>query len=379
MAALHKLEKQDLGFEPDRRMVANIQPQLAGYSMEQLSPLYHRIQDALSSIPEVDSVALCTYSPQSWNNWGTGVFLDGHPPPGANDDTFSFWDRATAGYFDVIGTPILRGRGITEQDTSNSRHIAVINEAFARKFFKSEDPLGKHFGRDGIGSERQYEIVGITKDARYLHNFSESIRSFFFLPESQHDFTLNNPSKEVSPGSHILHDIVIVTKPRASLSESRVRQAIASVDPNLPIGWIHTLKEQVSLQFTQQRLIARLTSFFGLLSLLLASIGLYGVSAYNAGRRTAEIGVRMALGADRKNVLALVLRGAFMLILLGLIIGLPLTFGRFLGSQLYGTNPYNPFVTFGAVFALALSALIASLIPAFRASRISPLDALRAE
>ncbi len=181
--------------------------------------------------------------------------------------------------------------------------------------------------------------------------------------------------------SHFLSDIVIVTKPGASLPDAQVRRAMASVDPNLPIISIHTLKEQVASAFRQQRLIARLTSFFGVLSLVLSCIGLYGVTAYNAGRRTSEIGVRMALGADRGQVVALVLRGAFGLILFGLIIGLPLTFaaGRFLGSQLYGMSPYDPVVTLAAIGALGLCAFIASLIPAFRASRISPLEALRAE
>jgi ABC-type antimicrobial peptide transport system permease subunit len=156
---------------------------------------------------------------------------------------------------------------------------------------------------------------------------------------------------------------------------------MASVDPNLPIIAIRTLKEQVAGQFRQQRLIARLTSFFGVLSLVLASIGLYGVTAYNTAHRVNEIGVRMALGADRGDVLALILRGAFALILFGLVVGLPLTFavGRFLGNQLYGMNPYNPVVTLVAVAALGLSSLAASAIPAFRASVISPLEALRAE
>ncbi|MGA8025872.1 MAG: FtsX-like permease family protein [Bryobacteraceae bacterium] len=172
-----------------------------------------------------------------------------------------------------------------------------------------------------------------------------------------------------------------MTRPGAGLSLTRVRRAIASVDPNLPIVSVRTLQEQVAGRFRQQRLIARLTSFFGVLSLVLASIGLYGVTAYNAGRRTSEIGVRMALGADRGRVVALILRGAFGLILFGLIVGLPLTFaaGRFLGHQLYGMNPYNPLVTLIALATLGLSALAASAIPAFRASSISPLEALRAE
>jgi ABC-type antimicrobial peptide transport system permease subunit len=156
---------------------------------------------------------------------------------------------------------------------------------------------------------------------------------------------------------------------------------MASVDPGMPIISIQTLKEKVDLQFTQQRLIARLTSFFGVLSLILASVGLYGVIAYNAGRRISEVGVRIALGATRGDVVRLVLKGAIGLIVAGLSIGLLLTFaaGRLLGNQLYGLNPYNPTVTITAVMALGLSALLASVIPAIRASLISPLDVLRAE
>src|SRR2546426_8604032 len=218
------------------------------------------------------------------------------------------------------------------------------------------------------GPSRKYEVVGIAKDARYLTiGLDQPIGPFFFLPATQHDVSTQGEHSEVDPGTHFLHDIVIVTKPQASLSFAQVRQAMASVDPNLPVS-IRTLKDQVAGQFTQQRLIARLTSFFGVLSLVLASIGLYGVTAYNAGRRVNEIGVRMALGANRGQVVTLILRGAFGLILLGLLIGLPLTFaaGRFLGSQLYGFNAYDPLVTFVAVVTLGLSALAASLMPAFR-------------
>jgi predicted permease len=379
-AALHRLESQDFGFDQDRRVVVKMDPTLAGYQLNQLTPLYRRIQTTLSSIPGVSAVALTTYSPLSGNNWGSGIWIDGHPPPGPKDDNSASMDRVTAGYFDVIGNPIMRGRGISGQDTATSRHVAVINEAFARKFFKNEDPIGKHFGRDGLGPG-EYEIVGIAKDARYLSfGIGKPVGPFFFLPDAQHDFQ-KAESKEVSPGSHFLSDIVIVSRPGISLSDARVRRAMASVDPNLPVISVHTLKKQVAGQFRQQRLIARLTSFFGLLSLVLASIGLYGVTAYTAGRRTAEIGVRMALGADRGQIISLVLRGAFALIVLGFVIGLPLALagGKFLGSQLYGMNPYNPVVTALAALALGLSALAASLLPAWRASLILPLDALRVE
>ncbi len=381
-SALHRLEHQDFGFEPDRRIVLNMNPKFAGYGGGQLTPLYHRIQDAILGVPGVSSAALCNYSPLSGGGWGSGVWVEGRPAPGANDDILTFWDRVTAGFFDALGNPIVRGRGITEQDTATSRHVAVINEAFARKFFKNEDPIGKHFGRFEMGTSRQYEIVGVAKDARFMaFNLDKPVGPFFFVPESQHDFPPKTPSTEVSPGSHFMQDIVIFTKPGASLSEARLRQAMASVDPNLPIASIRTLKQQVSLQFKQQRLIARLTSFFGMLSLILASIGLYGVTAYNAGRRTGEIGVRMALGAAGGDVIALILKGAFGLILVGLLLGLPLAFtaGRVLGTQLYGLNPYDPLVMVVAVASLGLSAFVASLIPALRASLISPADALRAE
>ena len=380
-AALHSLENQDFGFDQDRRIVANTNPRLAGYGLDQLTPLYRRVHDSLSSIPGVSAVALCKYSPLSGGNWGSGIWVDGHPPPGPRDDNYASLDRVTAGYFNVIGNPILRGRGISEQDTAASRHVAVINEAFARNFFRNEDPLRKHFGREGMGSG-QYEIVGIAKDARYFpQNLRNPMAPLFFLPEAQRDFPPKAGAAEISPSSHFLSDIIIVTRPGARVSVAQVRQAMASVDPDLPIVSIRALKEQVSGQFRQQRLIARLTSLFGVLSLVLASIGIYGVTAYNAGRRINEIGVRIALGANRCHIVRLVLRGAFGLILFGLLIGLPLTFaaGRFLGNQLYGINPYDPVVTLSAVLALGLSALVASFVPAFRASLISPLDALRAE
>jgi predicted permease len=380
--ALHNLENQKFGFTQEGRTIVRIDPRLAGYRPEQLTLLYGRIHDALASIPGISAVAICTYSPLSDNNWGTGVWVDGRPAPGPNDDNYSSWDRVTAGYFDIIGNPILKGRGISEQDTATSRRVAVINEAFARKFFKHEDPIGKYFGQSGLGTSHQYEIVGIAQDARYLgFDLEKPIGPFFFLPEAQHDFLPNAKSKDAHPGSHFLHHIVIVSRPGASLPYTQLRQAMALVDPNLPIISIQTLREQVAGQFSQQRLIARLTSFFGILSLILASIGLYGVTAYNAGRRTNEIGVRLALGATRAQAAALIIRGAFALVATGLIVGLPLALaaGRFLGSELYGLNPYDAGTILLAVLTLGFSALVASFIPALRASLISPSEALRTE
>ncbi|MGA7237922.1 MAG: ABC transporter permease [Bryobacteraceae bacterium] len=371
-SGLRALETQDFGFEQDRRIVAKINPRLAGYQPSQLSQLYRRIHDSIASVPGVSSVALCLYSPPG-GGWGSGVWVDGHAP-GPRADNVSMWDRITPGYFGVIGTPIVKGRDVSDGDTGTSQHVAIINEAFARTFFRNEDPIGRHFGRSAQTS-REFEVIGVANDARYLtDNPGQPSVPLFFLPEAQADYTK-------SAGSLFLHDIVILTRPGANLSVAAVRQAMASADPGMPIVSIQTLREKVGLQFIQQRLIARLTSFFGLLSLMLAAIGLYGVIAYNAGRRVSEVGVRVALGATRGDVIRLVLKGAFGLILAGLSIGLPLTFvaGRLLGSQIHGVNPYSPAVTIAAIVALGLAALLASIVPAIRASLISPLDALRSE
>ncbi len=379
---LRRLENQDFGFIQDRRLVVNADARQAGYRQEQLTPLYQRIHDSLAAIPAVKAVALCIYSPMGNNYWGASIWVDGHAPPGPREDNVAGWDRATTGYFDVIGNPIIRGRGITDQDTETSRHVAIINEAFARKFIGKEDPIGKHFGQYGPGSERQYEIVGVAKDARYF-NFAldKPVAPIFVLPERQHDFLPIAGHPEASPSSHFMRNIVIELRPGASPPIAQIRQILASLAPDMPIISIRTMKEQVAGNFTQQRLIARLTSLFGLLSLLLASIGLYGVTAYNAGRRTGEIGVRMAVGADRGHIIALVLSGALWLIVPGLLLGVPLTMAasRVLGHQLYGTNPYDPAVISIAALALGLSGFAASLVPAIRASLISPVEALHAE
>jgi predicted permease len=372
--ALQTLEQQHFGFEQDRRLVVTMNPKLAGYRPAQLSPLYQRIHDAIAQVPGVSSVALCLYSPPS-GGWGSGVWIDGHPPPGPRADNSSSWDRVTPEYFDVVGTPIVEGRAISARDTATSPNVAVVSETFARKFFGDEDPIGKHFGRRPAAS-REFEIVGVVRDARYFtRSLDQPSGAFFFLPEAQAEYAQTNL------GSLFLHDIVIVTRSGVSVPAASLYQAMAAVDPDIPIMSIRTLREQVSRQFTQPRLIARLTSFFGLLALVLAAIGLYGVMASHAGRRTGEIGLRMALGASRLQVVWLVLRGAFGLVLFGLVLGLSLTFavGGILGHQLYGTSPYNPAVMLVAVAALGISALVASIVPAFRASRISPLDALRTE
>jgi predicted permease len=372
-ATFSRLENQNFGFEQDGRLVANINPRLAGYRTDQLSLLYRRIRESIGGIPGVASVALSLYAPPV-AGWGSGVWVDGHPAPSPADDNLSSWNRVTPGYFEAVAIPMRLGRSLSEQDTANSVKVAVVNESFARKFFRDEGPIGKHFGPRATMS-RAFEIVGVVSDARYFtKGLDRPTGPMYFTPEAQADYTQ-------SAGALFLHDIVIASKPGVNVSASSVLQAMASVNPNLPVIAIRTLREQVADQFTQPRLIARLTSLFGMLSLLLAVIGLYGVTAYNAGCRTGEIGVRMALGANRADIVRLVLRGSFAVICCGLLIGLPLTFvsSQFLASQLYGANPHDPAVILIAVMALVLSVVVASLIPAVRASLVTPVNALRTE
>jgi predicted lysophospholipase L1 biosynthesis ABC-type transport system permease subunit len=269
----------------------------------------------------------------------------------------------------------VRGRGVSEEDTASSRKVAVVNQAFARRFFGTGDPIGRHFGREQEAS-REFEVVGVVEDARYWpYSLEGPANPMFFLPEAQADYSQTNI------GSLFLHQTVIAVKPGVHLAAPAIRQALAAAAPDLPVLSIHTLDEQVAQQFTQQRMIARLTTLFAFLSLVLASIGVYGVTAYNAGRRATEIGVRIALGATRRDVIRLVVRGAFGLFLFGLLVGLPvmLAFSRLLGSQLYGMRPYDPVVTAIALLALGASALVSSFIPALRASLVPPADVLRSE
>jgi predicted permease len=383
-AAVHRLESQRFGFLQEQRTIVRIDPGLVDYQPNQYTTLYDRIRDSLSRIPSVAAVAIGQYAPQSGNNWATTVWMNGRPAPGPDEDTVEnmvYWDRVTPGYFSAVGTQIIQGRSISEEDTATSQHVAVISEAFAKKYFNKENPIGQYFGRPELESPRLYKIVGVAEDARYLNfDFDKPVGPFFYLAEAQHD-VVPKTGGDSNPGSHHLHDIILVTRPGATVSAAAIRQAIVSVDPRLPIESIGTLGEQVSNQFRQQRLIAKLSSFFGMLSLVLASIGLYGVTSYNVGQRTAEIGVCFALGATPAQVAVLVIRRALALVAVGLALGFPLALaaGKFLGSQLYGLNPYDPAATLLAMLTLGFSTLVAAFIPALRASRISPSEALRAE
>jgi hypothetical protein len=229
--------------------------------------------------------------------------VEGRPAPGPAENNIAWFNRVSPAYSEAIGNPVVKGPPISSQDTAASPHVAVINEAFADMFFKNEDPIGKHFGNAEIGSAAEYELVGVAANARFIPGPpGKPALPFYFLPETQTTRFTPASNNAGEARSHFLHDIVVLMHPGARLSAEQVRRTLAGVDPNLPMMGMQSLRDQVARNFSQQRLVAQLTSLFGILALVLASIGLYGVTAYNVGSRTNEIGLRMALGQPPPRV-----------------------------------------------------------------------------
>jgi len=379
--SLRNLEHQNFGIATTGRYVVHLDPAGAGYTPARLNALNEQLDQQLSAIPGVQSVGLALYSTLEGNNWGEGVYIEGRPAPGPDAHNGSSWDRVSPRFFDTVGQPVIRGRGFTEQDTAASRMVAVVNQAFVKKFFPNEDPIGRHFGTFSQKYAASYEIVGIVANAKY-QNARDEFRSMYFRPLTQWNKTPTEPSAMTGETRSLyINSATIRFHGDQQSLEQLVRRTLANVDPNLTVFDFRSLDSQVAGNFDQERLIARLTTLFGVLALILASVGLYGITAYTVARRTSEIGLRMALGANRGNVVNLVLRGALLQIAVGLAIGIPIALlgGRFLASQLYGVRIYDPLSIATAVLALSASAALAGFIPARRASSIAPMEALRIE
>jgi macrolide transport system ATP-binding/permease protein len=375
--SLDKLQNQNFGVETENRIVAHLNPQNAGYKPDQLQSLYDQIDQRLRGLPGVQKVALSLYTPLEGNNWGEAVYVQGRPDPGANDLVGASWLRVGPEFLDIIGQRVLRGHGITAQDTATSLPVAVVNEAFVKKLFaKGEDPIGAHFGASGVKSAGDFEIVGVVSDVKY-NNLRRPVRAMYFRPLLQ----VAHTSPETDIGSLFAGAIMLQTKGPVDGLESQVRRTLASINPNLTLTRYETFSGQISGQFSQERLIARLTLMFSALALILASVGLYGVTSYTVARRTAEIGIRMAMGAGRSNVVGMVLREAMLQAVVGLAIGITVALlcVRFVQSQLYNVAGHDVWVLSAAIAALVVSAFAAGLIPARRAASTDPVKALRTE
>lgn len=368
--SLRNLEDQNFGFVTEGRLIVNVAPSLGGYTPEKLDGLYQRLEETMPQIPGVLSASLSWYTPLGGNNANERVYIQGKAPD--SRWTAPSWNRVGPHYFETIGTRLLRGRVFNERDVPRAANVAVISETFVKRFFPNEDPIGQHFGMDDVSHNSDYEIVGIVEDAKYQDTRGPAYATFF-LP------LLQTPRGESVRGWVGAVELHVAGRPEHI--ESTVRKAIADADPNLPVLNIVSFGEQVARNFNQERLIARLTELFGALALILACIGLYGITAYGVARRTNEIGIRMALGADRRNVLSLVLRAALAQVGLGLAIGIPtaLAGGHLLAHQLYGVRSYDPTILGAAAMVVTACAIFAASVPARRATRVDPMVALRHE
>ena len=342
--SLRNMQHQNFGFDTSNRYILHTDPSMAGYKPAQLDAFYRQLHDDLAAIPGVSQVSFSLYSPMEGDNWGETVYIEGQaPPPPDSNQNSSTWLRVSSGYFDTIGTKIIQGRAITDQDTASSQHVAVVNQTFAKKFFKNDTAIGKHFGDLDMKYAGAFEIVGVTEDTEYWEP-TEEIRPVFFLPSAQRMIYEDPRFITFEDSSDYLDAIELRTKGNVAGLEAQVRRILAQVNPDLAVIDFVPFAKQVESNFTQAEMIATLTSLFGFLALVLASVGLYGVTAYSVERRTSEIGIRMALGADRVNVLQLVLRGAFLQVALGLAIGIPgaILGGRAMAAQLFGVKPTIP-------------------------------------
>ncbi|HEX5226195.1 MAG TPA: ABC transporter permease [Bryobacteraceae bacterium] len=380
--SLRNLEHQNFGFETQGRYIAWINPLLSNYKPEQMEPLFRQIDQRLLEIPGMRMVAPALYAPMTGDSWNEAIRIAGRPEPPATDPTGASWARVTPGFFDTIGAKIIQGRAIGDQDSATTRKVAVVNQAFVRKFFKDQNPIGQHFGIDRVKYSGTFEIVGVTNDIRYLtYAYRDPVGPMFWLPEAQ---TVQYDDPAFTSGeiwSHYLYNIVLWAPGAQPAIEERVRKTLASVDPNFVLYAVQPYAEVVNADFQQQNMIATLTALFGALGLALAAVGLYGVLAYTVERRTGEIGVRMALGADRGRVIAMVLGGAFWQVALGLILGVPLAIGagRLMALQLFGVKPWDPVMLLLAALILSLAAALAAAIPSWRAAGVEPMIALRTE
>jgi predicted permease len=378
---LGNLEHQKFGIATANRFVVRFDPAGAGYTIDRLPGLYRQMEDRFSALPSVKSVGMALYSPLEGDNWGDCVIQQGHPAPRPGDKCGSSWDSVSTHFLDSIGVPIVRGRGFSEQDTAASPQVVLVNQTFVKRFFPNQDPIGQHFGIDLPQYSGSWEIVGVFADFK-LNNPREEVRPVYLRPLAQRfpgykEEGMN--SGEIQ--SMFINSMVLSFNAPQQNADALIRRTLAGIDPNLTVMDLRSLDAQVAGNFDQERLVAQLSSLFGILSLILASVGLYGVMSYFVARRTSEIGIRMALGATRSGVVTMIMRGALWQVLIGLSIGIPASIyaGYLMKSLLYGVGSYDPWAPAGAPLMLLLCALVASFVPARRAASIEPMQALRTE
>ena len=376
--SLRRLEQQPLGFRTDDRIVARIVPSIPADDLNRLSAYYDRLLTRVREIPGVVAATYARYSPMEQNNWQSGITILGRPAAARSES--SSWNRIGPRYFETLGTRVMRGRTIDARDTATAPHVALVNEAFVRRFFPNSDPLGRRLGIGGVEHAGDFEIVGVTEDVKYTAA-QQPTRPMIFFPALQTAVYQDPTAQNVQLRSLLMGAVILQVAPGVVNVEPMLRRAFAEVDPDLTVIRLLPMATQVGLNFRVNRLMARLTGAYSLLALIVAAIGLYGVTAYGVARRTREIGVRMALGAGRSRVLTDVLRSALAQTGIGLLVGLPLALvaTSALASLLFGVTPRDPLVFAQAALVLLVSAALAAALPARRAASIDPARALRTD
>jgi predicted permease len=365
--SLINLVGHPLGFEPNPVILARLNPRLAGHTPANAIASYRTLYDRVSAMPGVASVTIARYSPFGGGRSVNTGAVEGYAP--AKDEIVKIEAiHVGPSYPQTLGIPILAGRALDVRDVDGGPLVGMVNETFVRKYLPGVNPIGRHLGLDDE-KPVDIEIVGVLKDAQF-HNPREPVAPMAFISfyQNPNQFTLDGELEVRAAG-----DPAALTGP--------LRRLVAEIEPNLPLDDPRLLRDQVSRAFDSQRLAARFVSLFGLLALTLASIGLYGTIAQNVAQRTNEIGIRMALGAERVRVVWMILRQTGVLLCIGLAIGLPAATiaARLVASQLFALSTTDTFSFTLAVGVLLVVGLIAGLVPARRATKVSPLVALRAE
>jgi predicted permease len=375
--SLANLEEQPLGFVAEDRTIVRVElPAIAG-EIDRLGALYDRLQQKLRQIPGVVNASYVLYSPMESNNYQMQISIDGRPSDPAQPDS-SPWNRVGPRYFDTTGTRVLHGRAIDERDTPGAARVAVVNRAFVRRYFENAIPLGRRLGLGDASHATDFEIVGVVEDVKYS-GANQPVRPMIFFPTLQ---TVEFPAgfaRTTQTRSTLARAFVVHTSAGSRNLEPELRRAIAEIDPDITVIRVVPLVDQVLANFRLDRLKARLLTAYGALALVLAALGLYGVTAYSVARRRREIGIRMALGAGRRRILGTVLRGPLSQTVAGIAIGLPLALfaTRAVESDLFGVSARNPLVLATAVLVLLASAATAAIVPALRATAVDPTQALR--
>jgi predicted permease len=366
--SLMKLQQEDLGFNNDNVLLASVDTRLAGYQSTDLSGVYRQLYDRLSALPNVSSVTIATYSPMSGTRRSSTLAVRGYTPN--KDEDMDVADMLVGPRFaETLGVPLLMGREIGLQDTPASTRVAVINQSLAQAFFRDQNPIGRRMTFDEESDKEDFEIIGVIGDAKYDS------------PREQPERTVYRPILQVQDSGAFSNVFELRTVGDPLSLSSEVRAAILQFNDKLPVLNFTTLKVQTDEALKQERLVAQLVSFFGLLGLLLSCVGLYGIMAHAVVRRTNEIGIRMALGAERRDIIWMVLKESLMLVAVGLAVGLPASWaaGRLVSSQLFGLTAGDPLTLLVAVVLLSLVGALSGYLPARKASRVDPLIALRYE